>query len=135
MIMLQKISMILLWIARILGCMIVLLFLTFGLGEGLGKKPLSSNEIAGFACLGFMLWGVLVAYWRTIPGCLLMIGGYIGFTLYDKDFNIDNPFIAFPVIAVIYLLSWFLGRCGSTKQTSLSRGLRSRTCSGVASKS
>jgi hypothetical protein len=67
-----------------------------------------------------MLLGVLAAYWRTIPGCLVMIGGYIGFTLYDRDFNIDNPFIAFPIIAVIYLISWFLGRGGSTKQTSLS---------------
>jgi hypothetical protein len=108
------------WIARILGGMIVLLFLTFGLGEGLDKKPLYSHEIGAFVCLGFMLVGVLVAYWKAIPGCLLMIGGYIGFTLYDGDFNIDNPFIAFPIITVLYLLSWILRRGGSTKQTSLS---------------
>lgn len=49
-----------------------------------------------------------------------MIGGYIGFTLYDKDFNIDNPFIAFPVFAVIYLLSWFLEKGVPSKQTNYS---------------
>jgi hypothetical protein len=98
------------WLARILGGAILLLFLTFGLGEGFGSKAISFKEILGFACLGIMILGVLLAYWRTLAGCFFMLAGYIGFTLYDHDYNADNPFIAFPILAIIYLLAWFLDK-------------------------
>jgi hypothetical protein len=93
-----------------LGGAVLLLFLVFAVGEGFGREPLSATETIMFVCLGTMSLGIIVAYWRELVGCLLVIGGYAGFTICDRDFNLDNPFVLFPVVVILYAFGWILSR-------------------------
>jgi hypothetical protein len=107
---LRRISVVFRWTARILGGALLLLFLAFALGEGFGEKPPSSTELTMFGCLGVMSLGVLVAYWREIIGCILLLFGYAGFAIWDRSLNLGNPFVLFPVVAILYALAWGSGR-------------------------
>jgi len=107
---LRRIRVVLRWTARILGVALLLFFLAFALGEGFGEKPFSSTELTMFVFLGAMSLGVLAAYWREMIGCILVFCGYAGFAICDRSLNLDNPFVLFPVVAILYALARALGR-------------------------
>lgn len=117
-----RIGMWLRWSARIISALTILLFLVFGIGEGIGSWPakgLTREEAALMLATGVMIAGVAIAFWRELTGAGIAVVGYALFTAVDGDFNLDNPFIAFPVIAILYGLSWMLRRpSGSPARSS-----------------
>lgn len=106
-----RIGMWLLWSARVLSVLTILMFLVFGIGEGISSPPakgLTREELALMLALGVMIAGLVIAFWRELIGSAVVVAGYALFTVVDRDFNLDNPFIVFPVIAILYGISWML---------------------------
>lgn len=99
------------WTARIVSGLLLGLFLAFGVGEAFSDPiahSISSEEVVAALFLGLMLLGTITAYWRIPAGSLLLLAGYGGFAFCDGDMNLDNPFIVFPLIALLYGLAWIL---------------------------
>lgn len=100
------------WAARILSGILLLLFTVFTVAEGLpGPSSLSAAEILMFLAVITMLAGLVLAFWRESFGCICIFGGYVCFSLIDKQFHITDPFAAFPIVGLLYVGAWL----GSSK--------------------
>jgi len=99
------------WIARIVSGLTLLVFIIFAIGEGLPKfSTLSINEMIMSICLVVSLAGVLTSWRWSLIGCLLILIGYIGFVIVDKQITILSLFLLFPIIVILYVLAWFFDR-------------------------
>ena len=106
------------WTTQIVSVLLLGLFGFIAVGEllaDLGQTPacLAGIEVLMFLALGVMLLGILLAFWRVLLGCSLILAGYIWFTLMDQDFNLTNPFIVFPAVVILYAISFWLCQKGS----------------------
>jgi hypothetical protein len=101
-------SKILRWTARVLGTLVLLLFLVFLIGEGAPKPSiLTAHEKLMFAALGVMLLGLIVAWrWAGIGGLLALLG-YLLFGLLAGPRVIISPFLAGGVAGCLHLLAWW----------------------------
>ena len=98
-------------LAHLVSGLTILIFIIFVIGEGLPTlSTLTIFEVIMFVCLTFALIGILVSWRWSLAGCILILMGYIGFVITDKQFNMVSPFSLFPIIMILYALSWFFRR-------------------------
>ncbi len=110
-----------LWSARIMGVLLVLLFLTFAAGEGLPNPAnLKVNEAFMFLGLLTMVAGILVALKWEGPGAVLIIDGFILFLVVEYlssgSIKIGFIFFLFPFTGLMFFYYWWQTYKQSTKQ-------------------
>ena len=89
------------WTARVVGGLTVLMFLAFAIGEGISASSLITTvEIVMMIGILAALIGILVSWRWTLIGCLLILAGYIVFSIGDS-FDFVNPFLFFPAVVVL----------------------------------
>jgi len=112
-------SKILRWTARVLGTLLILLFLVFLIGEGAPKPSmLTIYEKLMFAALGAMLLGLIVAWRWAVIGGLLALSGYLLCGLLAGPRLLISPFVAGGVAGCLHLLAW----CSSDRSKWRERG-------------
>ena len=99
-----------LWTARVVGGLTVLMFLTFAIGEGISAPSfITTVEIVMMIGVLAALIGILVSWRWTLTGCLLILAGYIVFSIGD-NFDLLNPFLLFPAVVVLNTIAWGFDR-------------------------
>jgi hypothetical protein len=84
-------------------------------GAGLPDfHSLSWGEIVSLAMLVAMLAGLVIAWWRELPGAILIIGGFFMFIGSEYaatgDAGMNWIFMLFPLSGVLFLIYWWLTR-------------------------
>ena len=93
--------------AHIVSGLTILIFIVFVIGEGLPTlSTLTTVEAIMFVCLTFALIGILVSWRWSLAGCILILMGYGGFVITDKQFNVVSPFSLFPIIVILNALAY-----------------------------
>lgn len=101
-----------LWGARIMGLLLVLLFLIFAFGKGMPNLlNLQINEAFMFLALFTMLAGILAAFkWEGVGG-ILMIDGFILFMVVEYfssgSLEVGGIFYLFPLNGLMFLFYWW----------------------------
>ena len=97
--------------AHLVGGFTILMFIIFVIGEGLPTlSTLTRVEVIMFGCLTFSLIGIFFSWRWPLAGCILILMGYVGFVITDKQFNVVSPFSLFPIIVTLNALAWFFRR-------------------------
>ena len=108
-------NLILKWVARVLGALLLALVFTLFIGESASNgfpnpfgQPLSVQiEFAGMFVL---LFGIIVGWKWQGPGGILILAGNMAFHIIEAKLYINWVFGAFDLTAVLYLASWLLNR-------------------------
>jgi hypothetical protein len=96
------------WTARMAATAVSALFITFLIGEGKPDlRELTDQELLGFGAVFLMVLGALVGWIRDLPAALLLLAGYAAFAAVENGWP-PLPFAAFPVAALLFLLSRLL---------------------------
>jgi len=110
-VMLQKNINTLRWIARITGGILLLLILTFMIGEGFPNPiNLTVDEQKAMAALFMMEVGIIVAFKWELPGSILAIAGYLFFAFIEKNIIIGPVFPFFFIVGALFLFCWWLDK-------------------------
>ncbi len=101
------------WCARVIGVLIIVLFLVFGIGEGLpgdgGWMP--ASEWTMFIFIPAMVAaGIIAAWWKPVLGGYLIIAGVVLFNLVDmiafsgdQFLNLDFGWLA--ILGMLFIIS------------------------------
>ena len=101
------------WAARLLSGLLLLLFGAMFVAEGSPTAfELMGTESLAFLALATMLAGLVVAFFHESRGTVLILLGYVGFSLVDGDFNANSPFIIFLAVGLLYVAARLLSRSG-----------------------
>ena len=103
------------WIARIIGSLIALLVVSFGVAYAIGgdlPPPLA------FLGLALFVIGVILAWkWEGIGGGLLLLLSIVFAIVQPNAFWTPNeasvgptPLLIFPIIAILFLICWLKSR-------------------------
>lgn len=102
-------SNVVIWIARLLGLALMLLFLIIAFGEGLPSPAnMTLHESLAFVGLILMLAGVALGWRRELPGGLVILGGYIVFAVANQEVIVNWIFGMFPLCGLLFLCAWWL---------------------------
>jgi asparagine N-glycosylation enzyme membrane subunit Stt3 len=98
------------WTARILGTLLVMLFLVFAIGEGLPRPSnLTRREMLMFAATGVMLLGLMVAWRWAAVGGTLALAGYLFLAILSGVRSVTmSPFAAGGVSGILHVAGWWL---------------------------
>jgi hypothetical protein len=102
------------WIARIMGLLIIGVFLLFMVGEGFNPLKLNGTEIAQHAVLFFALTGMVVLWRWELFGGVMVVAGMVAF--YFINFAASGRLPGGPVFplcfvpGILALVSWWMGR-------------------------
>jgi len=106
------------WTARVLGTLVVLLFLVFLIGEGPPHPSiLTAQEKLLFAATGLMLLGLIVA-WRGagLGGTLALLGYLLFATLAGVRSATMSPFAVGGISGILHLASWWISHPSQWRQ-------------------
>jgi len=96
------------WVARFLGIFLFLFFVWFAIEIGSPDFDMMSNqEVKLFLGNFIMLIGLIVVWKYEFIGCVLLIGGYIFFSIVNYSFWIGPIFPIFMLIGILHLFCWF----------------------------
>lgn len=100
------------WAARILGTLVVLLFLVFLVGEGPPRlSTLTALEKLLFVANGTMLRGLILAWkWRGLGGALAQLGYLFFGALAGLHSALVIPFAAGGLSGILHVAGWWLPR-------------------------
>jgi hypothetical protein len=99
------------WTARVLAVLLIMLFATMAIGEGVPSPwILNRPEKFMFLALFVMLAGLVSALRYEAAGGILVLLGYAVFALLNQEFIISWAFSLFPIAGLLFLLSWVLSR-------------------------
>jgi len=106
------------WTARVLGTLVVLLFLVFLIGEGPPHPSiLTVPEKLMFAATGLMLLGLIMAWrWAGFGGTLALLGYLLFGILAGMRSAIMSPFAAGGVSGILHLAGWWLSHPSPWRQ-------------------
>lgn len=110
------------YVAHFLAAAILLLYLTFIVGEGiLGNEGLPPPWQIQIIPVELMLAGLLIAWkWNGIGGAITL-SGYIIFAFQNRGLLLLTPFALFPAASILYLVSGWMGREPRTPSLSILR--------------
>jgi hypothetical protein len=95
------------WIARFLGIFLFLFFVWFAVEVGTPDLNLMSNqEVKLFIANLIMLLGLIVVWKSELIGSVLLLGGYIFFSIANYSFWTGPIFPIFMFIGFIHLFCW-----------------------------
>jgi len=89
------------WIARIMGLLIVGLFLLFMMGEGLNPLRLNGIELPMSGALFLALAGMLLLWWWELLGGVMAVAGMIAF--YSINFVASGRLPGGPVFPLCFV--------------------------------
>ncbi len=96
------------WFARITGALLLILIAIFIIGEGFpNPMTLSQDELLLFIAVSTMEIGVILAFKWELPGCLLIIGGYVFFVIVERNILPGPVFPIFFLVGILYLFCWW----------------------------
>jgi len=99
------------WVARVLGTLIVLLFVFLTAVQGIpSPSSLTPAERLLFVAVIVMLVGLVSAWKWELAGGLLTICGYVLFAIVEQEILLPWVFSLILITGVLFLLSWFLKR-------------------------
>jgi len=99
------------WLARIIGSLLVLLLITFAIGEGFPNPfTLTLIEFLLFVAVIIMMVGQIVAWNHEGFGGLLQIIGFLFFVVVEGDIFVGPIFPLFFVTGLMYLFCWWRSR-------------------------
>jgi len=98
------------WTARILGALVVLLFLVFLIGEGPPQPSLLIPiEKLTFAAVFLLLLGLVLAWrWPALGGCLSLTGYLLNGMLGGVRMLAAPPFAVGGLAAILHLACWWI---------------------------
>ncbi|MGD0694078.1 MAG: hypothetical protein ABSB82_04425 [Terriglobia bacterium] len=98
------------WTARILGTLLVLLFLVFLVGEGPPRpSTLTTPEKLMFVGTGIMLLGLILAWrWPGLGGAMALLGYLFFGTVAGVRSAVMSPFAVGGVSGMLHLAGWWL---------------------------
>lgn len=101
-----------LWGARVMGSLLLLLFIILAAGEGLPDyAELKVEEAFLFLALFTMLAGIITAYKWEAAGAVLLIDGFILFEVVEfiasGYFKFNFILLLFPVTGLMFLFYWW----------------------------
>ncbi|MDD4857206.1 MAG: hypothetical protein PHD74_03770 [Candidatus Krumholzibacteria bacterium] len=102
-------------IARMVSAVNLIFVAMLIAGAGLPDfHSLARGEIVSLAMLVAMLAGLVIAWWRELPGAILILGGFFVFMASEYattgDTGISWIFMLFPVSGALFLIYWGLTR-------------------------
>jgi len=106
------------WIGRILGVLLVGLFLVFMIGQGFNPLTLNGTEIRLASALFIALAGMLLVWRRELLGGTMVVAGMLAF--YSINFATSGRLPSgsiFPlcfVPGILALVCWWKGRMNSS---------------------
>lgn len=110
----------LLWTARVLSVVVLVVLLLFLFGEGAFSDPsaLSAKEWIGLLFFPFgVIAGMLIAWWRAGLGAAITLGSLSLFYISDWLFSGNLPrgpfFMLFSLPGLLFGLYWLLARKSS----------------------
>jgi len=102
------------WSARGLSVLLLGFFGLFILAhvakDGVDFSRFTGEELVMTAALFAMLIGLIVAWFKELPGGLLTLAGYVLFAAIDGFGVIGTPFTALVLVALLFLSAWLAGR-------------------------
>lgn len=110
------------WVARILGVLLVGLFVVFAIGQGLQPLKLPGAEFGLMSVLLVALSGMLVAWRRELLGGLMIVAGMTAFYLINFTVSGQLPGgWVFPlcfVPGILALVCWLSRRTPASPRVS-----------------
>lgn len=96
------------WTARILGLLMILLTLTFAIGEALTEPHPNAEPTPVLNYLwGFLMLGGLALAWKwELIGALISLIGFIGVGIVNPDALLKPGMYLFAVPAILFLYCW-----------------------------
>jgi hypothetical protein len=96
------------WAGRLVGSLYFAFFMFFLLAHLFGSEPddlnsLTAVEIGVFITIGISQLGVMLCWWRALPGAYVMLIGWVGLICLQW-FLIFSPFFGLPAIAGALLI-------------------------------
>ena len=109
----QKVATVVQWCARVIGVLILVLFIVFAIGEGLSSDSgwMPASEWAMFIFIPVMVAaGIIAAWWKPVLGGYLIIAGVVLFNLVDiiafsgdQFLNLDFGWLA--ILGMLFIIS------------------------------
>lgn len=94
---------IILWLSRILGLSLIIVLIVFAFGEDVpGIKELSSKEILIFIAILIMIAGVILGFWKDLIGSIVILTGYVFFSILEGKILAGPVFPQFLIVALLY---------------------------------
>lgn len=113
-----------LWTARIIGTLIVVITLIFAIGsffEGRNKPGpgLDTSTIRGFVVWGVGLFGLVLAIWKPGTGGVISLLSFIVFNMLvalspNPEVRYSFVLLIFLFPSILYLLFWWLKKSSSS---------------------
>jgi len=97
------------WTARIIGSLLLLLFIFFLFGEG-PPNPFNltfSEHFLGIAML-IMAAGLIIAWKWEGGGGILILGGFVLFAVLNRGIQLNLVFGPMLLCGILYLIYWIL---------------------------
>lgn len=95
------------WIARIIGFFLLTFFIWFALRIGGPDFSIMNNQEFGlFISNMVMLIGLIITWRWEFIGSMLLIGGFISFSIINNAFWIGPLFPAFFLVGLLHLICW-----------------------------
>jgi hypothetical protein len=102
-------------IARMVSVALLILIAMVVIGEGLPDvREFSTGEQVSSVMFVAMLVGLVVGWWRELPGAVLILVGFVTFVASEYvssgDAGMNWIFMLFPVAGMLFLAYWWLTR-------------------------
>jgi hypothetical protein len=110
------------WIARVLSALVILIMLTFFVGDVLvppssASVPLSTADIAQLVLAATELIGLALAWkWEVVGGSITLVAFIIKAIINPR--TVFFPLLMIPITAILFLLCWGLGRSLITSESN-----------------
>jgi hypothetical protein len=103
------------WVARVIGSLVALLIVAFGVAYTIGGNPPPPLVFIAFAIL---VIGVILAWiWEGIGGGLLLLLSIVFAIVQPNAYWTPNensvgptPMLIFPIVAIIFIVCWLKSR-------------------------
>jgi hypothetical protein len=111
----NKISLVkrsIMWIARILGLLLILLTLFFAIGEGITEHHPNAahTPIINYIVGALMLGGLGLAWKWEFIGALISLVGFVGVIIVNPNSLTIPMMFLFAVPPILFLLHWWMSK-------------------------
>lgn len=91
------------WVSRIFGLSLIGVFIFFASAEGLPSvSELTSKEIMVSIAILIMMAGVLLGFWKDLIGSIVILTGYVFFSILEGKIFAGPVFPQFLIVALLY---------------------------------